>query len=247
MKIVKIIKRFLRPIKIRLIMLVAIIIRKINKKIRLDYKCNANTKRCFDNKLSPYYKYEYFGENTPICCATHLYNILKDVIKVLEKNNLEYFISFGTLLGAVRHGGLIPWDTDTDIIIPDNKKEEYINILQKELSNKYYIKERKEKDVIGSVIRVNLSNVNTLHLDLFTYFGEDNNLVFDKKVTIPKNNIFSLFQVNIYQREFFTAKEIEKYLERLFRKDCIKDAYKQWALDKTKFKILNFTPVKIEV
>jgi len=247
MKIVKIIKRFLRPIKIRSIMLKAMVVRKINKKIRPDYKCNANTKRCFDNEVSPYYKYEYFGENTPICCATHLYNILKDVIKVLEKNNLEYFISFGTLLGAVRHGGLIPWDTDTDIIIPDNKKEEYINILQKELSNKYYIKERKEKDVIGSVIRVNLSKVNTLHLDLFTYFGEDNNLVFDKKVTIPKNNIFSLFQVNIYQREFFTAKEIEKYLERLFRKDCIKDAYKQWALDKTKFKILNFTPVKIEV
>jgi len=242
---VKIIKRFCCLIKIRLIILKVMFIGTINKKIRLNYKYNANTKRCFDNELSPYYKYEYFGENTPICRVTHLCNILKDITEVLEKNNLEYFASFVILLGKVSHGGLIPWDTY--IIIPKNEKEEYINILQRELGNKYYIKETKEKDVIGSVIRVDLSKINTLDLDLLTYFEGDSNLIFDKKVIIPKNDIFPLFQVNIYQKEFFAAKEIEKYLERLCRKDCIKYAYKQWALDKTKFKILNYTFAKIEV
>jgi hypothetical protein len=243
----KTIKAFLRPIKIRLIMLQALIVKTKNKKVRPNYKCNANSKRCLDNKLSLYYKYEYFGENTPICCATHLYNILKDTTAVLEKNNLEYFISFGTLLGAVRHGGLIPWDTDTDIIIPDRKKEEYISILQKDFGNKYYVVETKEDGVVGSVIRVNLSKVNTLHLDLFTYFEEDNNLVFDKKVTIPKNEIFPLSQVNFYQSKFFAPKETEKHLERLYGKDYMKYAYKQWALDKTKFEITDFAPANIEV
>lgn len=38
--------------------------------------------------------------------------------KVCKDNGLKYWISFGTLLGAIRHGGFIPWDDDTDICMP---------------------------------------------------------------------------------------------------------------------------------
>ena len=93
------------------------IVSSFNRIAHPDFHCDATTKRCFGNPKSPNYKYEYFGKNTPSCCATHLYTILKDVTDVLEENSMEYFISFGTLLGAVRHGGLIPWDTDVDILV----------------------------------------------------------------------------------------------------------------------------------
>lgn len=47
----------------------------------------------------------------------HQMNIMKYLKKVCEKNNIDYYLAYGTLLGGVRHRGFIPWDDDVDIYI----------------------------------------------------------------------------------------------------------------------------------
>lgn len=47
-----------------------------------------------------------------------LLELLGDVCRVLEKNNLPYSMMCGSLLGAVRHRGFIPWDDDVDLVLP---------------------------------------------------------------------------------------------------------------------------------
>ena len=57
--------------------------------------------------------------------------MLKKFIEFCEKNNLTYYICGGTLLGAIRHKGFIPWDDDIDVMMPRKEFEKLEKILNK--------------------------------------------------------------------------------------------------------------------
>ena len=57
-----------------------------------------------------------------------LVTLLERIHNVCTENNIRYTIGFGTLIGAVRHGGFIPWDDDIDICMP---REDYALFKEK--------------------------------------------------------------------------------------------------------------------
>lgn len=58
------------------------------------------------------------------------FEVLKWFKAFCEKENLRYFLTSGTLLGAVRHGGFIPWDDDVDVVMPRADYDRLIGLMK---------------------------------------------------------------------------------------------------------------------
>lgn len=66
-------------------------------------------------------------------CQLRQLEILKEIDKMCRRHGIKYWLDSGTLLGAVRHGGFIPWDDDIDIAMTLEDERRFIEVAPKEL------------------------------------------------------------------------------------------------------------------
>lgn len=65
-------------------------------------------------------------------------DLLVEFDRVCRKNDITYFVGFGTLLGAIRHQGFIPWDDDIDVIMYRDEYEKLTQIAEQEFQYPYF-------------------------------------------------------------------------------------------------------------
>ena len=66
-------------------------------------------------------------------------DILVAIDDICKKHDIEYFLAYGTLLGAVRHKGFIPWDDDRDICMMRADYEKFVQIAERELPKNLFL------------------------------------------------------------------------------------------------------------
>jgi len=64
-------------------------------------------------------------------CKKIQLKLLSLIDEICKKNNIKYFLAYGTLIGAVRHKGFIPWDDDIDVYMSRKDYETFLEIMRK--------------------------------------------------------------------------------------------------------------------
>jgi lipopolysaccharide cholinephosphotransferase len=109
--------------------------------------------------------------------------IAKEVDRICRENDIKYFMDSGTLLGAIRHKGFIPWDDDIDFGMLRAEYEKFIKIAPKALSDKYFLqtwetdseypfafaKVRKKGTLFQETAAKNSKYHNEIFIDIFPY------------------------------------------------------------------------------
>lgn len=157
--------------------------------------------------------------------------ILDKVHEFCIKNDITYFLSCGSLLGAVRHGGYIPWDDDIDLFMPRDCYERFINIYNGEengtrlrtifTDNQYYYPFAKVEDVNTILVEKLPEKMEIgVNIDIFPVDGVPDNS-FLKKVyfakikmirNLPKLKLASLNKKRTFLKQF--AIKCFKYILR---------------------------------
>ena len=63
--------------------------------------------------------------------------VLKEIKRVCKKHDIKYFLTGGTLIGAARHKGFVPWDDDIDIAMMRTEYDRFLEIAPRELGPEY--------------------------------------------------------------------------------------------------------------
>ena len=77
---------------------------------------------------------------SPLGVLEELYKLAEGIHSTLERHQMLYFLEGGGAIGALRHGGIIPWDDDLDIIIRAEDEELFLGKVRKELLENKKIK-----------------------------------------------------------------------------------------------------------
>lgn len=106
------------------------------------------------------------------------YKLIRDVTNTFDKYGVKYFMVGGTLLGSIRHGGIIPWDDDMDIAVIDSdieKTHRALTQLAKEGKIRY-------KTIEFGIIKIySVHSKEYPFIDLFFYTREDDKYLFKEQ------------------------------------------------------------------
>lgn len=169
--------------------------------------------------------------------------IVSEVSEICCRHNIDYFLHCGSALGAIRHKGPIPWDSDVDIIIPIDQFDKFLSVARNELSDKFYIDYYDtNKDYPTLFPRIGLKGYNTfsLHVDIFKLVGTSSDrkeqLWFSRKAKFYlqifklKTNLDIYFGKEVSPKmrlgKFITKPLLlfipKRYIIKLFEKHCNK-------------------------
>lgn len=147
---------------------------------------------------------------------TRIKNELLDILdyfdKVCKENNLNYYLGGGTLLGSIRHNGIIPWDDDIDVYMP---REDYEKLLKLKIDNDTFWLDsyKSNKNNWYPFSKIRNKKTEYLESEAKGYKGQQGMWIDIFPIDNTKNNKFSFLK---------TRKKIIKNCRKILSNKCYK-------------------------
>lgn len=168
-------------------------------------------------------------------------DILKNFILVCKQLNLKYYIIAGTLIGAVRHKGFIPWDDDIDVAMPRKDYEKFINEGQALLPKNLFIQTNKtDPEFAFNMAKIRDSNTTFLEessqncyinsgvfLDIFVLDNFPNSKLKQKWILFKDKVYLIAIGRVFFRKKISKSLKIKQIISRLFFKSPYKALIKR--------------------
>jgi len=161
-----------------------------------------------------------------------LNDTIKNADEVFLEMDIDWFASFGTLLGAVRHGDVIPWDDDADLHV--NDKIDMADFKNRMFKRGYFLSKRGNQYKIYSkdALDIPKNSHKWPFVDLFLFSTTEKDVIFyyeSEKTIFPKEDIFPLKRVKFGESSINIPNNSNAILKRQYGPDymtkCISTDY----------------------
>ena len=173
--------------------------------------------------------------------------MLNYLLDVCKKHNIEIFAVAGTMLGAIRHKGYIPWDDDIDMAMKRDDFNKLLQLSETEFHYPYFLQTAiNENDYYSPLLRLRDSNTtaiirngshddfgrkcnNGIYIDIFPLDGLTDNL-FARKIQFFKIRLLNMImRERVYEEKgAFASRFRHRLLSRIVTKKALSNIYKKY-------------------
>lgn len=138
-----------------------------------------------------------------------LFSALCYVNDICERNDIQYYLAYGTLLGAIRGSDFIPWDPDVDLFMSRENYQKFCRVMENEKNDKYFLDTVDNNPysitplegrvcIRGTAIRVDIKSKVPLRKEIRIDIAPLDFSSLDKEYVIHKNRVLHVYEQFIY-------------------------------------------------